>query len=40
VLNAAGSAVDPVTGELYGARFGLDDDPGNTGYLRAGRRPA
>jgi putative pantetheine hydrolase len=26
VLNAAGSAVDPRTGELYGARFGLADE--------------
>lgn len=26
VLNAAGSAVDPVTGELYGARFGLGEE--------------
>jgi putative pantetheine hydrolase len=26
VLNAAGSAVDPATGELYGARFGLADE--------------
>jgi len=30
VLNAAGSAVDPATGELYGARFGL---PGEFGHL-------
>jgi putative pantetheine hydrolase len=26
VLNAAGSAVDPRTGELYGARYGLDGE--------------
>jgi putative pantetheine hydrolase len=26
VVNAAGSAVDPRTGELYGARFGLDGE--------------
>ena len=32
VVNAAGSAVDPATGELYGARFGL---PGEFGDLRA-----
>jgi putative pantetheine hydrolase len=30
VLNAAGSAVDPATGELYGARFGL---PGEFAHL-------
>jgi len=30
VLNAAGSAVDPASGELYGARFGL---PGEFGHL-------
>ena len=28
VLNAAGSVVDPATGELYGARFGLGSGPG------------
>jgi L-aminopeptidase/D-esterase-like protein len=26
VVNASGSAVDPATGELYGARFGLDGE--------------
>jgi L-aminopeptidase/D-esterase-like protein len=33
VLNAAGSAVDPATGEPYGARYGLD---GEFGPLRPG----
>jgi L-aminopeptidase/D-esterase-like protein len=42
VLNAAGSAVDPATGELYGARFGLHDEfaelvPPAPGRLAAAR---
>jgi putative pantetheine hydrolase len=31
VLNAAGSAIDPGTGELYGARFGLPGEFANLG---------